>query len=565
VVYGAGVLLLLRPFAWQAATHATDLCDSLLTTWILSWDLHALATAPLHLFDANIFYPALRTLALSEHMLGNVPLFAAVALATDNPLLANNVVLLGSFVSAGLATAWLVRSYTGRTGPSLLAGFLFAFAPARLAHLTHLQLLSLQFLPLALCCGEAYLRRGTRRAWLGFTAFTLWQLLVSYYLAYFALFVLGTYFSVRCAAAARRIGLRRPLGLIAGVAVAGLAMLPVTWPYLAHAEKGTIANYAVTNSGADLLRSYLTTIGAEGGIYGGLLWSGSPLGGGERALFPGFLGLGLITFALFSTGRREGREPDLADATSEASGAVPAVERRSILAAWVAVLAVSYLLSLGPWLRWSGESTGVALPAQLLASFVPGLSAIRSWSRFGVGVSLSLAVLAGIAFARLTADLRPRVRAAAAVGALVVAVIEFYGAPVQSFAAPPRASEVWEWLAANGDGAPVVVLPADAPACWQTVPMYQSIGAWLPLVNGYQGYFPMRSRWVGTWLAARALPSREAIARSRALGVRWLVVAGDAASPKLRAEVIAAEKSGRLGPVARFGDDMLYDLARAPR
>ena len=43
--------------------------DPLLNTWILSWGAHALVTAPLHLFDANIFYPAQNALALSEHLL----------------------------------------------------------------------------------------------------------------------------------------------------------------------------------------------------------------------------------------------------------------------------------------------------------------------------------------------------------------------------------------------------------------------------------------------------------------------------------------------------------------
>jgi hypothetical protein len=567
VVYGVGILVLLRPLPWRAASHATDLCDSLLTTWILSWDLHALATAPGRLFDANIFHPAPRTLALSEHMLGNLPLFAPIALLSGNPLLADNFVLLVSFLLTGLATAWLVHAYTGRVGPSLLAGFLFAFAPARLGQITHLQLLSIQYLPLALCGGEAYLRDGRRRDWLGYAAFTLWQLLVSYYLAYLAIFVLATYFAVRCAFVVRSAGWRRPLGLAAGAAAAALAMLPVTWPYLGHAREGTISDHAAVSSTAgqslaDPLRSYLTTVHAELGVWGGTLWSASPIAGGEQALFPGFLGVTLIGLALVAArGRRNGSPRARA---SETRGEAPRAIR-GVVVAWIAVLVVSYVLSLGPWLVWDGASTGVALPARALAAWVPGLSSVRAWSRFGLGVSLALAVLAGLAFARLTAGAAARARVVATAAALLVAAVELHGAPVATFAAPPRPAPAWEWLARHGEDAPVVVLPADAPACWATVPMYQSIGAWLPLVNGYQGYLPMRSRWVQTWLAARALPSREGIAQARSLGLRWVLVAGDAASPKLRAEVAAAEKSGRLAPVARFGDDMLYDLTRAGR
>src|SRR5919109_5281469 len=66
--------------------------DPLLVTWILAWGSHALTTDPLNLFNANIFYPVQNTLALSEHMVGVVPLFAPVYLLTGNPIFAYNTV-----------------------------------------------------------------------------------------------------------------------------------------------------------------------------------------------------------------------------------------------------------------------------------------------------------------------------------------------------------------------------------------------------------------------------------------------------------------------------------------
>src|SRR5438552_6980752 len=61
-VYGPPSLLLQR--------------DINLNIWTLAWDSHALVTDPLHLFHANAFYPARHTLALFDHLLGIVPLFA---------------------------------------------------------------------------------------------------------------------------------------------------------------------------------------------------------------------------------------------------------------------------------------------------------------------------------------------------------------------------------------------------------------------------------------------------------------------------------------------------------
>ena len=45
-----------------------------LLVWILSWDSHALLTAPWHIFSANSFYPSPLSLAYSEHLFGLVPL-----------------------------------------------------------------------------------------------------------------------------------------------------------------------------------------------------------------------------------------------------------------------------------------------------------------------------------------------------------------------------------------------------------------------------------------------------------------------------------------------------------
>src|SRR5262245_43078770 len=96
--------------------------DINLTMWVLSWDCHALATSPFGLFDANAFYPARMSLALSEHMLGNVPLFGPVYAATTNPVLAHQAALLATFVLAALAMRAYVLHWTRDEAAALAAG-----------------------------------------------------------------------------------------------------------------------------------------------------------------------------------------------------------------------------------------------------------------------------------------------------------------------------------------------------------------------------------------------------------------------------------------------------------
>src|SRR5262245_30897890 len=103
--------------------------DSLLNLWIMACGFHALSTDPWTLFNANIFYPASNTLALSEHLLGVLPIFAPAYALTGNPVLAYNTVFLLSFTLSGMAMFLLVRYWTQNYWAALVAGFLFAFAP----------------------------------------------------------------------------------------------------------------------------------------------------------------------------------------------------------------------------------------------------------------------------------------------------------------------------------------------------------------------------------------------------------------------------------------------------
>ncbi len=66
-----------------------------------SWDFHALRTAPLHLFDANIFHPLTGTLAFSEDMLGAELLMLPADVLFGDPVLDRDVLVFASFYGAG--------------------------------------------------------------------------------------------------------------------------------------------------------------------------------------------------------------------------------------------------------------------------------------------------------------------------------------------------------------------------------------------------------------------------------------------------------------------------------
>ena len=153
--------------------------DPYLNLWILGWDLRTISLDPLALvtgriFDANIFFPAAGTLAYSDHLiLQAVILLWPLLAVTRNLIFCYNALLFLSLVASALDDVLLARARHGVATPARLsAGLAWGFFPFRFAHLLHLQLQSLYFLPLAFLFLHRVVAGRRRRdaVWLGVIA-----------------------------------------------------------------------------------------------------------------------------------------------------------------------------------------------------------------------------------------------------------------------------------------------------------------------------------------------------------------------------------------------------------
>ena len=186
LLFALGTLILTYPLSVHPASLVRDPGDPLLFAWILAWMTKAIFSDPLHLFQANTFYPFPDSLAFTDAPLAIVPIAAPVIWLTGNPVLAVNVATFVAFVPSGFFTYLLARHLTRSTSAGIVAGIVFAFAPYRIAHLGHLQLLTSQWMPLALL----FLHRGlASRRWRDFWGFAACFLLQSLSALYYMLFL----------------------------------------------------------------------------------------------------------------------------------------------------------------------------------------------------------------------------------------------------------------------------------------------------------------------------------------------------------------------------------------
>jgi len=174
----AGFVGLTAVMTWPWVTRLRDACadqgDPSLVSWILWWDYHQTFTAPLHLFDANIFYPLHQTLAFSENDYGISLLFFPLFALGLQPLTVNSVATFLGFAFCGYGAFRLTRTLTASNWAAWIAGLVFAFIPYRFHLLSQLHYVFTGWMPLTLEGLVLFARERSRKraAWLGI-AFTM--------------------------------------------------------------------------------------------------------------------------------------------------------------------------------------------------------------------------------------------------------------------------------------------------------------------------------------------------------------------------------------------------------
>src|SRR2546428_6786645 len=228
--------LLTVVMTWPWVLHLRDAVgdrgDPYMIAWTLWWDYHQTFHNPLHLFDANVFYPYKYALAFSENDYGVAILFFPLFAAGFKPLTVHSIATFLGFAFCGYGAFRLTRTLTGQNSSAWIAGIVFAFIPFRFHVLSHLHYLFAGWIPLMLESLVLFARKSTRQraTWMGVAFFMnglsciSWLIMTIVPLVLtFIFFVIGRKSLLRN----REFWLR---GSIA-IAIASLALFPFLWPY----------------------------------------------------------------------------------------------------------------------------------------------------------------------------------------------------------------------------------------------------------------------------------------------------------------------------------------------
>jgi hypothetical protein len=431
--------------------------DFVLHEWIMAWVAHALVTNPLHLFDANIFYPEGGTLSYSDHLFVQSLIGAPLLWAGASPVLVHNLVLLAGFALTGWTTSLVMRKWTGSWTAAVGSGSLVAFNSFSLTRLPQIQDLHLEFFPLALYALDRLLSEPRLRHAASLGGWFVLHSLTGTYLMVFSSLSLAAAALVR---PAEWLGPRvKSTALYVLLAAAGSIVLlaPFLLPYYrASAEVGLGRSLEETQRFSAELTDYFA---AAGRVHFDMLQWSRPYFQGD-ALFPGFVALALAGLGLSTFGLRD-------------------VRTRMLLA----VAVVAFALSFGPAFP----------PYRLLYRIYPLLTGIRGAVRFGQFMLAAVGMLAGFGIASLQRKLRAPVATVVCVTCVIAVNAEAIRAPLgytEYRGMPP----VFDHLRELPSNAVLTYFPFyDSSRFHMNVPFMLASATtrtFHPMLNGYSGFKP---------------------------------------------------------------------------
>lgn len=488
LAYTAVALAMTWPLATKMSHEiAWDLGDPILNTWIMMWTggqvLRALRgdfNALHDYWNGNIFYPDRLTIAYSEHLTPQMLQALPVYGVTHNIILAYNLVFLSTMVLSALAVYLLVRELTDRPLAAFFAGLAFAYAPYRLAQGSHLQVLSTYWMPLALYGFRRYFVTMRTRALLGASAsIALQNLSCGYFLLFFSPFA-GAYCLYEIAR--RKLWTRWRMWI--SLAVAAVAILVVTWPFLSVYFDVRVRSGVGVRSAEEISQFSADVYAFGTASTSALLEHVQAFPKAEGQGFPGFTILTLaVVAAVFAFRRARAGVRSITMASWQriagrvllvlfladvvvllwllVAGSLPFLQhgrpyrdtdpwmfgaaglglalvvispaaRKFVGGApdsdfgfYAAATIAAALLALGPRLASAGRLLGTG-PYYWLQVFVPGYDGIRVPARFLMLTSLFLAIIAGVGMAALLARVSKKAGMTIVALASVAVLAEFW-------------------------------------------------------------------------------------------------------------------------------------------
>ena len=449
IFFTIAVVYITYPLPFHMDSLVSGWGDELVIAWIQNWVVHSLFTNPLEIFQANTYYPYHNTLAYSDaFFISSVLGFPALWLLKE-PVVLFNFTFISSLIMLGFFTYLLSMYLTKNFLASFLSGLLLVFSPAVLDKRVHLQVLAIQWVPLALLFFFLFINKKKSRYFILSIIFFIVQTLNSFLPGYFIIFsyVVISVFAFMKKKLSWSVLLRKKHMLVCFLAA--LLLLPVIVPYYQVSQEFSYTrdireaiHYALqpedllVPNDDSRLQSIMTTLTHQKDFK-------TPVE--VKNGYIGFVFSLLVIYAFFRFINR--------------------IKKNSFyFSALFMTGIVGLITSLGPALHLFRKTIHhpfpIILPYALFYYVLPGFNGFRNSARFEMLFVLCSAVSVGILLHEITKRMQQRKRVLLFL-ALFAGIVAEFRFPMQFIKAPQLKDfpPVYRWVATTPREAVIIELP----------------------------------------------------------------------------------------------------------
>lgn len=499
------ILLATFIFFWPIIIRSSSYSeggDAMFNAWTLARNHHCILREGCPNYtDANIYFPHKDTMLYSETQLSAGVLTLPLYFINHNPLFAYNIMTITSFFLSGWFMYLLAKRLSkGNEIFSVLAGLVFEFAPLKIAATSHLQNLSIFYLPLAFLLAIKFLDSKSRKYLIAlFITLTL-QFYASWYQMAFVLMAFGVL--LVCALIFRIVSPKNVLLLALTVVLATAVTLPLAKEYTRFSKanqasfsiedqatySASLADYAIPNKGTIIGKLYynlrpqakVNSYNPDSYSYHGMV------------LYVVAVGVLAVSFIR----RKKGAEE---------------AQNYKMVMTFVTIGILGFIVSLGPLLKFKGSllyaaSEGIKfaipLPYLLVNKLLPQLGFIRAIGRASVLCLFALCSVLALAPHVVSRDiLKGKMRYGVVAAIVILVFIELLPIHMVSTTSSKYSNNlsipaVYRLIKADKKIDNIVILNADKDYPGATIPLARA--EWVlwagyhnkKIFNGYSGYTP---------------------------------------------------------------------------
>ncbi len=570
VLFAFASIYITFPLIFHMTNYVTG---ELVVSWIMNWNIHAIMHgvwaqpgAWQAFFDANIFYPYHNTLAYSDLLLSSsifaLPLFIFV----HEPELPSNITFISSLILLGFFTYILVFYLTKNFFASLLSGLLIIFSPVTLDKRFHLQILAIEWVPLALLFFLHFLKTKRYKFLILSLFFFVVQTYNSFMAGYFLVFsYTGVGLSYLVSNGKKIVSLVTKKTILFSL-LAFVLIFPIIVPYYQVSHEFSFVRDIRETIHLALQPEDLLVTNETSRLKPILWFFDAKQYPSSAEVKPGFLGLIFTILALVSF--------TYIFLKQKSKKRFSTSQNDVTLLAFVGVALWGLVLSLGPALHIGRLTIHhpflIPLPYAIAYYVLPGFQGIRDSSRFEMLFVISIAIVIGIVIDQLLKKRKLYIKTLVWTVLLIAVMGEFVG-PINYGSAYTFENfpQVYTWIAKN---TPTTAVILEEPVYnWDNNPFgdnrevlreYFSTLHFRKLISGGSGFSPPPWQQFAKSQFAN-FPSPASVLQVKKYGANYLIVhKGEFDILKKNGDYVLSmlSQNSHLRFIIKEGDDYVYEV-----